>query len=132
MKADPLKRPVGPSPHDVQCFYRSFHYRAKSCSHPRRVIAKVERHPGDCSRVSASSPGICLGNFLCAFATPEAVAHWLITSLREKLIEIGSKVVVHGRYLTFQPGEVAIPRSLFAAIMQRIAALRSPPMALAP
>jgi hypothetical protein len=70
-----------------------------------------------------------LGNFLRTLATPEAIAEWTLTSLREKLIKIGASVVSHGRYVTFQMAEVAIPRKLFAAIMQRIAALRSPPMA---
>jgi hypothetical protein len=72
-----------------------------------------------------------LGNFLRTLATPEPIAEWSLTSLREKLIKIGAKVVRHGRYVTFQMAEVAIPRELFAAIMQRIAALRSPPMATA-
>ncbi|MHB8153769.1 MAG: IS1380-like element ISCARN79 family transposase, partial [Bacillati bacterium] len=48
-----------------------------------------------------------------------------------KLIKIGAKVVSHGRYVAFQMAEVAIPRALFAEILQRIAALRSPPMATA-
>jgi hypothetical protein len=61
----------------------------------------------------------------------EAIAEWSLTSLREKLIKIGAKVVSHGRYVTFQIAEVAISRKLFAAIMQRIAALRAPPMATA-
>lgn len=69
-----------------------------------------------------------LGNFLRTLATPEAIADWSLTSLREKLIKIGAKVVSHGRYVTFQMAEVAISRQLFASIMQRIAALRSPPM----
>ena len=72
-----------------------------------------------------------LGNFLRTLATPEAIAEWSLTSLREKLIKIGAKVVSHGRYVTFQMAEVAIPRQLFAAIMQRITALRSPPIAVA-
>ncbi len=38
-----------------------------------------------------------------------------MTTLREKLIKIGAKVVRHGRYVTFQLAEVAIPRRLFAA-----------------
>jgi hypothetical protein len=183
--ADLLKRPVGRPPHYVQRFYRSFRYRAKSWSHPRRVIAKVEWHPGElfprvgfiitnlrvsrkhvvafynqrgtaeqwikegkgaikwtrlsCRSFAANAVRLQLhalaynlGNFLRTLATPEAIAHWSLTSLREKLIKIGAKVVSHGRYVTFQMAEVAIPRSLFAAIMQRIAALRSPPMALAP
>ena len=56
---------------------------------------------------------------------------WSLPSLRENLIKIGAKVVSHGRYVTFQMAEVAIPRQLFAAIMQRIAELRSPPAILA-
>ena len=72
-----------------------------------------------------------LGNFLRTLATPDAIADWSLTSLRDKLIKIGAKVVRHGRYVTFQMAGVAIPRKLFAAIMQRIAALRSPPIAAA-
>lgn len=72
---------------------------------------------------------ITLGNFLRTLATPKSIAEWSLTSLREKLIKIGAKVVSHGRYVTFQMAEVTIPRKLFAAIMQRLAALRSPPMA---
>jgi hypothetical protein len=72
-----------------------------------------------------------LGNFLRTLATPEAIKEWSLTSLREKLIKIGAKVVSHGRHVTFQVAEVAIPRRLFAASMQRIAELRSPPAILA-
>jgi hypothetical protein len=43
------------------------------------------------------------------------------------LIKFGAKVVSHGRYVTFQMADVAIPRQLFASIMQRIAALRFAP-----
>ena len=39
-------------------------------------------------------------------------------------IKIGAKVVNHGRYVTFQMAEVAIPRAVFAELLQRIAALR--------
>ncbi len=42
-----LKRPVGRPAHYVQRFYRSFRYKAASWSHPRRVAAKVEWHPGE-------------------------------------------------------------------------------------
>jgi hypothetical protein len=33
-----------------------------------------------------------------------------LTTLREKLIEIGAKVISGGRYVTFQVAEVAVPR----------------------
>jgi hypothetical protein len=42
-----LKRPVGRPAHYVQRFYRSFRYKAANWSHPRRVVAKVEWHPGE-------------------------------------------------------------------------------------
>jgi len=47
-----------------------------------------------------------------------------LTTLREKLIKIGAKVVRHGRYVTVQLAEVAIPRRLFAAILRLIDDLR--------
>ncbi len=46
----------------------------------------------------------------------------------EKLIKIGAKVVRHGRYITFQLAEVAIPRALLAEILRRIDRLRPKPL----
>ncbi len=57
-------------------------------------------------------------------ALPQEVEHWSLTTLREKLIKIGAEVVRHGRYITFQLAEVAIPRSLFANIPRLIDDLR--------
>ena len=42
-----LKRPVGRPPNYVRRFYHDFEYRAASWEKARRVIAKVEWHPGD-------------------------------------------------------------------------------------
>ena len=50
-----------------------------------------------------------------------------LTSLREKLIKIGAKVVSHGRYTTFQMAEVVVPRQMFQEILMLIAQLRAPP-----
>jgi len=50
-----------------------------------------------------------------------------LTTLRDKLIKIGAKVVRHGRYITFQMAEVAIPRDQFADILCRIDRLRPKP-----
>jgi hypothetical protein len=54
-----------------------------------------------------------LANFLRTLALPTAIADWSLTSLREKVVKIGAKVVAHGRYLVFQMAEVAVPRELF-------------------
>jgi len=67
-----------------------------------------------------------LGNFLRRSALPRSVKHWSLTTLREKLIKIGAKVVTHSRYVIFQMAEVAVPKKLFQAIMERIRRLRLP------
>ncbi len=56
------------------------------------------------------------------------VEHWSLTTLRNKLIKIGAKVVRHGRFITFQLAEVAIPRPLFAEILRLIDRLRPAPL----
>ena len=67
-----------------------------------------------------------LGNFLRRLALPRSVKHWSLTTLREKLIKIGAKVVLHARYVIFQMAEVAVPRKLFCEILRRIHRLREP------
>ena len=47
-----------------------------------------------------------IGNFMRTLAMPKTTEMWSLTSLREKLIKIGAKVVSHGRYVTFQMAEV--------------------------
>jgi len=68
-----------------------------------------------------------LANFMRTLAMPKTADPWSLTSLREKLVKIGAKVVSHGRYVTFQMAEVAVPREMFADILALIARLRAPP-----
>ena len=68
-----------------------------------------------------------LGNFMRTLALPDTVEQWSLTTLREKLVKIGAKVVSHGRYVTFQLAEVAVPRSLFQKILSLIDDLRRRP-----
>jgi hypothetical protein len=176
-----LKRPVGRPPNHVRRYYANFHYRAASWSKPRRVVAKIEWHPGElyprvgfivttmarrAENVAAfyNKRGTCeqwikegkgaikwtrlscrsfaanavrlqlhalaynLGNFMRTLATPEPISDWSMTTLREKLIKIGAKVVGHARYVAFQMAEVAVSRDLFADILQMIGELRPPPV----
>ncbi len=99
-----LKRPVGRPPDGVRRFHASFSYKASSCPKARRVVAKVEWHPGELYfRVGSSSP-----------------------ILREKPVKIGAKVIAHVRYAVFQMAEVAVPRDLMRRILANIADLRRP------
>ncbi len=68
-----------------------------------------------------------LANFMRTLALPEEVEHWSLTTLREKLVKIGAKVVSHGRYVTFQLAEVAAPKELFRKILSVIDDLRRRP-----
>jgi len=175
-----LTRPVGRPPNHVVRTHASFSYQAGSWDKKRRVVAKVEWHPGElyprvgfivtnltrpakrvvafynmrgtaeqhikegknaivwtrlsCRRFQNNAVRLQLhalaynlGNFMRTLALPEAVKHWSLTSLREKLVKIGARIVTHGRYVTFQLAEVAVPRGLFAEILRLIAELRPPP-----
>src|SRR5262245_35884569 len=175
-----LTRPVGRPLHHVRRFHANFSYQAGTWTKPRRIIAKVEWHPGElyprvgfivtnmsrpAERVVAfyNKRGTCeqwikegkgaikwtrlscrtfaanavrlqlhalaynLGNFLRTLATPEPIKDWSLTSLKDKLIKIGAKVVRHGRYVVFQMAEVAIARQMFQEILRLIAQLRPQP-----
>jgi hypothetical protein len=80
-------------------------------------------------RRPSSAPPLAynLGNFMRTLAMPKAAEPWSLTSLREKLIKIGAKVVSHGRYITFQMAAVAVSRQMFQEILSLIARLRAPP-----
>ena len=126
-----LSRPVGRPPNHVRRFHASFSYQAGSWDRKRRVVAKVEWHPGELyPRVgfivtNLSRPAERVVAFYNQRGTAE---QWSLTTLREKLVKIGAKVVRHGRYITFQLAEVAIPRDLFANILRRIDRLRPKPV----
>ena len=66
-------------------------------------------------------------HFMRTLALPKEVEHWSMTTLRDKLVKIGAKVVRHGRYVTFQLAEVAVPRDLFRKILSLIDDLRRRP-----
>jgi hypothetical protein len=156
--------------------------QAGSWNKPRRVVAKVEWHPGElyprvgfivsnmtrpaervvmfynhrgtaeqhikegknavtwtrlsCHSFKANAVRLQLhalaynlANFLRTLALPEQVKQWSMTTLRDRLVKIGAKVVRHGRSVIFQMAEVAVRRDLFERILVAIAALRPLPPA---
>lgn len=68
-----------------------------------------------------------LGNFLRRLGLPKAIKDWSLRSLQLKLIKMGGRLVRHARQIIFQLAEVAVPRELFAAILERISRLRLAP-----
>ena len=69
-----------------------------------------------------------LANFVRRLGLPASVKQWSLTTMREKLVKIGAKVVEHSRYVIFQLAEVAVPRVLFEQILTRIRRLRPVPI----
>lgn len=65
-----------------------------------------------------------LADFFRRLVLPKPVRSWTLTTLREKLVKIGAKVVTHARSVIFQLAEVLAPRKLFAAILPGIGRLR--------
>jgi len=177
-----LTRPVGRPPNEVRRYYASFSYEAGSWDKPRRVVAKVEWHPGElyprvgfivtnmtrstervvafynqrgtaeqwikegknavtwtrlsCRRFVANAVRLQLhalaynlANFLRTLALPDEVKQWSMTTMRERLVKIGAKIVRHGRSIIFQMAEVMVSRGLFEQILATIAALRPLPPA---
>ena len=70
-----------------------------------------------------------LANFLRTLALPAEVSQWSMTTLRERLVKIGARIVRHGRSVIFQLAEVMVPRGLFTQILAAIATLRPTPPA---
>ena len=89
--------------------------------------AVVSQVPRQRRRLQLHALAYHLANFMRTLALPKEVEHWSLTTLREKLVKIGAKVVSHGRYVTFQLAEVAVQRELFRKILSLIDDLRPRP-----
>ena len=74
--------------------------------------------------VRATGLAYNLANWRRLLALPWSIRTWTLTTLREKLVKIGAKVIAHAKYRVFQLAEIVVPRQLFAAIVERIGRLR--------
>ena len=58
----------------------------------------------------------------------EEAEHWSLTTLREKLIRIGARMVRHGRYVRFQMAEIAVSGRMFGQTLAHVARLGTQPV----
>src|SRR5215213_9067105 len=65
-----------------------------------------------------------LASFFRTLVLPDEVERWSLTTLRERVVKIGAKVIAHARYTVFQIAQVAVPRDLFRRILEMIDGLR--------
>src|ERR1700738_4538593 len=81
---------------------------------------------GNAVRLQLHALAYNLANFLRTLALPAEVAQWSLSTLRDRLVKIGAKIVRHGRSITFQMAEVMVTHALFQKILVAIATRRCP------
>ncbi len=86
---------------------------------PSRLLAK-SGSGGPTSRAHSVPSCLAPGSTITGLSLAEGSG----ALVREKLVKIVVKVVRHGRYVTFQMAEVAVPRDLFQEILRLIDGLR--------
>ena len=87
------------------------------------MILSCRRFKDNEARLQLFALAYNLANFLRQLVLPRPIKGWALTTLREKPIKIGAKVVAHTKYVTFPLAEVTGSRKLFDAILERIARL---------
>jgi hypothetical protein len=159
--------------------YKGFLYRAASWKTARRVVAKVEHHPGElfprvgfivtnlslpsravvrfynkrgtaeqwikegkqavkmtrlsCHRFRSNEVRLGLsviaynlGNLWRRFVLPQRIGKWSLTSLQQRLVKTGGRLVKHARHYWLLLAEGHLTRRLFGAMVRRIEALPMP------
>ena len=177
--AELLPRPVGRPGKKPLVEYKRFLYQAESWKTARRVIAKVEHHPGElfprvgfivtnltlpsravvrfynkrgtaeqwikegkqavkmtrlsCHRFRSNEVRLWLSliaynlrNLWRRLVLPTRIDNWSLTSLQQRLVKTGGRLVKHARYYWHLLAESHLTRRLFGAILGRIAALPFP------
>ena len=80
---------------------------------PKRKIAQFRLAP---------FPAIS-GNVWRRPALPQGIGNWSLTSLQQRLVKTGGRLVKHARYYWLLLAEGHLTRRLFGAMLQRMAAL---------
>ncbi len=177
--AELLPRPVGRPSAKPLVEYKGFLYQAAGWKTPRRVVAKVEHHPGElyprvgfivtnltlpsravvrfynkrgtaeqwikegkqavkmtrlsCHRFRSNEVRLWLsviaynlGNLWRRLALPSRINHWSLTSLQQRLVKTGGRLVKHARYYWLLLAESHLTRRLFGSMVRRIEALPLP------
>ena len=177
--AELLPRPVGRPSAKPLVEYKGFLYQAESWKTARRVVAKVEHHPGElfprrnfivtnltlpsravvrfynkrgtaeqwikegkqavkmtrlsCYRFRSNEVRLWLsiiaynlGNLWRRLVMPQRIGNWSLTSLRQRLVKTGGRLVKHARYYWLLLAESHLTRRLFASMLGRIDGLPLP------
>ena len=67
-----------------------------------------------------------LGNLWRRLVLPARIGNWSLTSLQQRLVKTGGRLIKHARYYWLLLAESHLTRRLFASTLRKIAALPSP------
>ena len=174
-----LTRPVGRPSKKPLVEFKGFLYQAASWKTARRVVARVEHHPGElfprvgfivtnltlpsravvrfynkrgtaeqwikegkqavkmtrlsCHRFRSNQVRLWLsviaynlGNLWRRLALPQRIKSWSLTSLQQRLVKTGGRLVKHARYYWLLLAEGHLTRQRFGSMLRMIAALPLP------
>ena len=174
-----LTRPVGRPSKKPLVEFKGFLYQAASWKTARRVVAKVEHHPGElfprvgfivtnltlpsravvrfynkrgtaeqwikegkqavkmtrlsCHRFRSNEVRLWLtiiaynlGNLWRRLVLPQRIGNWSLTSLQQRLVKTGGRLVKHARYYWLLLAEGHLSRRLFSSMLGRIDGLALP------
>ena len=174
-----MKRPPGRPGKKPLVEYKGFLYQAASRKTDRRVVAKVEHHPGElfrrvgfivtnltlpsravvrfynkrwraeqwikegkqavkmtrlsCHRFRSNEVRLWLtilayhlGNLWRRLVLPQRIGKWSLTSLQQRLVKTGGRLVKHARYYWLLLAESHLTRRLFESMLGRIESLLLP------
>lgn len=177
--AELLPRPVGRPSIKPWVEYKGFLYQAASWKTARRVVTKVEHHPGElfprvgfivtnltlpsravvrfynkrgtaeqwikegkqavkmtrlsCHRFRSNEVRLWLsviaynlGNLWRRLVLPKKIEKWSLTSLQQRLVKTGGRLIKHARYYWLLLAESHLTRRLFGSMVRRIAGLPLP------
>jgi len=87
----------------------------------RVTWTRLSRHrfAAKAARLQLHALAYNLANFVRTPAPPDAVKQWSLTTLRDRLVKIGARIVRHGRSIAFQMTEVAVPSAGDWAVSRR-------------
>jgi len=67
-----------------------------------------------------------LGNLWRRLTLPQGIGNWSLTSLQQRLVKIGGRLIKHARYYWLLLAESHLTRQLFAGMLRKITMLPSP------
>jgi hypothetical protein len=77
-------------------------------------------------RLALSFVAYNLGNLWRRLALPKRIENWSLTSLQQRLVKTGGRLVKHARYYWLLLAEGHLTRQLFGNMVRRLAVLSLP------